>query len=160
MMMNNLYYTEQCCINFDHIICPVICKSAACIPYMYNWQKNLPLQNGVTSYNSTNRKWKYACDGWPHCPRDNPRVPVIFKLCVVFSRARIAFPKNSEVEHRICFLRPNWVLACLDCSDIGDLLSYMYIPESPDHDLPVALTWKLLGPQIAEIHFAGMLMVS
>ena len=31
----------------------------------------LPLQNGATSYNSRNRKWKYACDGWPHCPRDN-----------------------------------------------------------------------------------------
>ncbi len=30
---------------------------------------------------------------------------VIFKLCVVFSHARIAFPKNSEVKHRIYFVR-------------------------------------------------------
>ncbi len=30
----------------------------------------------------------------------------IFKLCVVFSRTRIAFPKKSEVKHRIYFMRP------------------------------------------------------
>ena len=29
-----------------------------------------------------------------------------FQLCVVFSRARIAFQKNPEVKHRIYFMRP------------------------------------------------------
>ena len=30
-----------------------------------------------------------------------------FTVCVVFSRARIAFPKISEVKHTIYFERPN-----------------------------------------------------
>ncbi len=66
------------------------------------------------------------------------KVCVIFQVCVVFSRVRIAFQKALEVKHRMYFMRPYQYLSSSLMGHIDfQIVNINEVPKTKKHHLRV-----------------------